>query len=131
MRLVIPIVATLALAACEYGPPTYDSPRDTRISPPSGEVRPREPRIVPPSNDQQPRRRPPRGPRNGPSDDPDACGASRYQHLVGERLPEPFPARGVVRIFRTGDPVTMDHSPSRLNVETERRRDRIVRIFCG
>ena len=118
MRLVIPFVAALALAACEYGPPPHDSPHDTRISPPSGEVtprhrRPREPRIVP------------------PSDDPDACGASRYQYLLGERLPDPFPARGVVRIFRTGDPVTMDHSPSRLNVEIERRRDRIIRIFCG
>lgn len=117
MRLVIPIVAALALAACEYGPPPPDSPGDTRISPPSGELSPRQ--------------RPPRGPRNGPSDDPDACGASRYQYLVGERLPDPFPARGVVRIFRTGDPVTMDHQPSRLNVEIERRRDRIVRIFCG
>lgn len=135
MRLVILIAAILALAACDFGPPPPDRPYDARISPPSTDLtprdrRPHEPRIVPPRQDQPPRQRP-RAPRDDIAGGPDACGAARHQHLVGQRLPDPFRAQGHVRIFRTGEAVTMDHSPSRLNVELHPRSGRVVRIFCG
>ena len=60
------------------------------------------------------------------------CGADRLQGLVGGRWPVSLPQmRGPVRIFRTGDPVTMDHNPDRLNIQTNRARNRVVAVTCG
>ncbi len=65
-------------------------------------------------------------------DDPDACGASRYQHLVGQpeaaaraaNLPQPH------RVICYNCPVTMDNAPARLNVELN-RHGRVESISCG
>lgn len=65
----------------------------------------------------------------------DACGAARLQHLIGEPVPGGFAVAGPVRIYASGDPVTLDYNPSRLNIETDRASDRadarIVAIGCG
>ena len=62
----------------------------------------------------------------------DACGAAGLQHLVGGPVPESFPVAGPIRVFATGDPVTMDYNPRRLNVEVSRQnRRRIVALSCG
>ncbi|KGJ06833.1 Peptidase inhibitor I78 family protein [Paracoccus halophilus] len=61
----------------------------------------------------------------------DACGASRFQGLVGQpgavlgdmTLPEG------TRVVGPADPVTMDYRPSRLNMETG-KDGRITRIAC-
>lgn len=66
-------------------------------------------------------------------DDPDACGASGLQGLVGQRdgvLTEmTFPAERV-RVIRPGMAVTMDYSPVRLNIEIG-TDGRIARLYCG
>jgi hypothetical protein len=60
------------------------------------------------------------------------CGADRLQHLVGRRWPQPLPEGArPVRIYAQGDPVTMDMSPERLNVELDAQRRRILAIRCG
>jgi hypothetical protein len=63
----------------------------------------------------------------------DACGAAAFQHLVGARATaaEGMTAPGPVRVFRTGQPVTMDHRPDRLNIELDARGRTVVRVFCG
>lgn len=63
----------------------------------------------------------------------DACGAAELQHLVGmpASAAEGMTAPGPVRVFRSGQPITMDHRPDRLNVELDARGRRIDRIFCG
>lgn len=67
-----------------------------------------------------------------PIADRDSCGADGLQHLLGGPVPQPFPARGPVRIFATGQPVTMDYSAQRVNVEVDHsRRPKIVAITCG
>lgn len=60
----------------------------------------------------------------------DSCGAEQMQHMVGQRVPNPFPAEGPVRVYETGQPVTMDYHANRVNVETT-SRGRIVAISCG
>lgn len=60
----------------------------------------------------------------------DACDAVAYQNLVGQdrvvalALPDPK------RIYRLGDPVTLDFLPNRLNVKLD-ETDVIVAIDCG
>ncbi|MCC5969510.1 MAG: hypothetical protein JJU15_06140 [Pararhodobacter sp.] len=70
----------------------------------------------------------PREPRRG---ERELCNAERWQYLVGRPLPQPFPARGNVRIYRSDMSVTMDYLPNRLNVEVDPDTDRIVTINCG
>ena len=62
----------------------------------------------------------------------DACGASDFQHLVGQSAlaAEGLTVPGPVRVFRTGQPITMDYRAERLNVEVD-GRGRIIRVFCG
>lgn len=61
----------------------------------------------------------------------DECGAAGLQALVGGPVPAQFDVAGPVRIYASGDPVTLDYNPRRLNVETDRARARIVAIGCG
>jgi hypothetical protein len=65
-----------------------------------------------------------------PSDD--ACGAPALQYLVGKPVSafEGMQHGGPVRVIRSGQPVTMDYSPTRLNVVLD-SKDRISRINCG
>ncbi|MDO5606618.1 MAG: I78 family peptidase inhibitor [Paracoccus sp. (in: a-proteobacteria)] len=65
---------------------------------------------------------------------PDAaavCLADNYQQYVGQRSPAiSLPAGTDFRHYRTGDPVTMDFSPSRLNFEYD-RSGTLVKVSCG
>ena len=68
-----------------------------------------------------------------PADEANACGASRYQHLVGRprsAIP-PKPAGATWRITCTGCPITMDHSPQRLNIFYDAETERIDEVRCG
>ena len=61
----------------------------------------------------------------------EGCNAARYQHMVGGPLPDPFPRRGPVRVYRSDMSVTMEYDPNRLNVEIDPANRRIVSITCG
>lgn len=61
----------------------------------------------------------------------DACGAANYQQYVGEKSPTVMlPAGTVFRHYRTGDAVTMDLVPTRLNFEYDRSGN-LVKVSCG
>ncbi|WP_423210153.1 I78 family peptidase inhibitor [Paracoccus yeei] len=61
----------------------------------------------------------------------DTCGASRYLALVGQQgTTISVPANTPYRVYRTGDPVTMDFNAARLNFEHD-RTGRLVRVSCG
>jgi hypothetical protein len=67
-----------------------------------------------------------------PDDGPN-CPAARLQGLVGQ--PAVFAQTvvnpsGSARIIRPGQAVTMDYSPSRLNIEID-ANERIVSVRCG
>ncbi|WBU61496.1 I78 family peptidase inhibitor [Paracoccus albus] len=63
------------------------------------------------------------------SDDP--CGAAAYEQYVGEKSPAiSLPAGTNFRHYRTGDPVTMDFSPTRINFEYD-RTGTLVEVSCG
>lgn len=68
---------------------------------------------------------------DGPAED--ACGAADLQHIVGQpaSAAEGLTAPDTVRVFRSGEPVTMDYRTERLNIELDARGRRIVRVFCG
>ena len=62
----------------------------------------------------------------------DTCGAINLQHLIGHPVPGWLDPAGPLRIYATGDAVTMDYNPQRLNVETDRGNPPRVRaITCG
>lgn len=61
----------------------------------------------------------------------DTCGASRYQTLIGQSGPViSVPAHAAYRSYKTGDPVTMDFNPTRLNFEHD-KTGKLVRVSCG
>ena len=117
MRLIVISLATVAaLAACtEQAPPS--APADEAPAP-----APAEPRPTPPA-----------------ADDPatpaptDACGAAERQDWIGRArsdLPSP-PAGADWRIFETGQPVTQDLRPNRLNIEINPDSQKVVGLTCG
>ncbi|WP_199258441.1 I78 family peptidase inhibitor [Paracoccus binzhouensis] len=61
----------------------------------------------------------------------DGCGASRYLPLIGQTGPTiSVPANTPYRSYKTGDPVTMDFNPARLNFEHD-ETGKLVRVSCG
>ena len=63
----------------------------------------------------------------------DSCGAAGFQWLVGRPIadvPSQPPGR-TWRVYAQGQPVTMDYSPQRMNVEYSQQTQRIVRVWCG
>jgi hypothetical protein len=66
-------------------------------------------------------------------DSPDACGAPGLQGLVGQResvlAAMTLPAERL-RVIQPGMAVTMDYSPTRLNIEVG-TDGRIARVYCG
>ncbi|WBU65406.1 hypothetical protein [Paracoccus aerodenitrificans] len=61
----------------------------------------------------------------------DTCGAAAYQQFVDEVSPEiTLPAGTVFRHYRTGDAVTADMNPTRLNFEYD-RTGALVSVTCG
>lgn len=66
-----------------------------------------------------------------PANKGDTCGAAKYSALIGQKSPVISVAAGTeFRHFRTGEPVTMDFSPERLNFEYD-RRGKLVNVTCG
>lgn len=63
--------------------------------------------------------------------EPMECIAADYQQYVGEKSPAiSLPAGTEYRDYRTGDPVTADHNPMRLNFEYD-RTGKLVSVTCG
>ena len=63
----------------------------------------------------------------------EACGAAERQSWIGRpraELPAP-PAGADWRIYETGQPVTQDLRPDRLNIEIDPGRQAVVRVSCG
>lgn len=61
----------------------------------------------------------------------DTCNAAEYQELVGQKSPEiALPPGTEMRHFRTGDPVTQDLRPDRINFEYD-RSGVLVGVTCG
>ena len=59
------------------------------------------------------------------------CIADQYQQYVGQQSPAiSLPAGTEYRHYRTGDPVTKDLNPTRLNFEYD-RGGRLVSVTCG
>ncbi|WP_323034857.1 I78 family peptidase inhibitor [Pararhodobacter sp.] len=128
MRILFALGAIALLGGCQMNGPVTppQNPAPPMVTPPSSGT-------LPPST--HPRDLPPPGatpPISPPRSGEDLCGARRLQHLVGRPLPQPFTAPGPVRIYASGQPVTMDYSAHRLNVEIDRSGRRIVvAVTCG
>ena len=99
----LPLLAALALAACE--------PTPGRPTPPGGAPDP-GPALPDPSED--------------------TCGASDLAGLIGQDAGVLDAARfaNPVRVIRPGDLVTLDFNPQRLNFELD-EAGAIARIRCG
>lgn len=119
MRLIlISLTAAAALAACaEQTPP---APADEG---PAASPAPVEPRPAAPA-----------GPGTPAAPAPtDECGAAERQGWIGRArsdLPS-APAGALWRIYETGQPVTQDLRPNRLNIEIDPDSQAVVRLSCG
>lgn len=61
----------------------------------------------------------------------DPCGAANYQQFVGETSPQiSLPAGTEFRHYRSGDPVTTDLMPTRVNFEYD-RSGKLAKVSCG
>lgn len=121
MRLILfAMGAVAALAGCgEPTPPT--PPADEAPAPASSQAVP----AAPPAKEP--------GATPAPAAPEDACGAAERQGWVGRpraELPSP-PAGANWRIYETGQPVTQDLRPDRLNIEIDPARQTVVRVSCG
>ena len=118
MRLtLISLAAVTALAACAEQTPA-PAPADDIPAPV-----PAEPRPAPPTGSDAPAD-------PAPTDD---CGADERQDWIGRArldLPEP-PAGALWRVYETGQPVTQDLRPERLNIEIDPDSQTVVRFSCG
>lgn len=117
MRLIIlPFAAAAALAACgESSAPVAPEPAPEASAP--AEPAPTTPGAEMPAPDT-------------PSD---ACGAAGRQDWTG-RARDDLPAAppgAVWRIYETGQPVTQDLRPDRLNIEIDPGSQTVVRLTCG
>lgn len=63
----------------------------------------------------------------------DACGAAERQNWIGRARSDlpPAPAGANWRVFETGQAVTQDLRPDRLNIEIDPQRQTVVRLSCG
>lgn len=89
---------------------------------------------APPSAPAEPRPSPPARPEAPPTPVPaDGCGAAERQDWIGRArsdLPSPPPGANW-RIYETGQPVTQDLRPDRLNIEIDPDSQTVVRLGCG
>ena len=61
----------------------------------------------------------------------DECGASTYQQYVGQKSPGiSMPPGTEFRHYRSGAPITMDYSATRVNFEYD-RSGKLVKVSCG
>lgn len=63
----------------------------------------------------------------------DACGAAGRQNWIGRARADLPAAPGGAswRVFETGQPVTHDLRPQRLNIEIDPDSQTVVRLTCG
>ena len=120
MRLIIvSLAASAMLAACnEQAPPTTPEPE------PAPAPAQTPPQAAPGTSAPD---------TSAPPAPADACGAAERQDWVGRArssLPS-APPGAVWRIYETGQPVTMDFSASRLNIEINPDTQTVVRVSCG
>jgi hypothetical protein len=66
-----------------------------------------------------------------PADRADQCGASRHQWLVGRPRSAIPPQRANWRVTCTDCPITLDHSPARLNIFFDSETERVEEVRCG
>jgi hypothetical protein len=63
------------------------------------------------------------------------CGAQALQGLVGQPLPAGFVHSGPLRMYQSGDMLTMDHREERLNIElsptTGPQGGIVLSVRCG
>lgn len=117
MRLtVLSLVAVATLAGCtEPAAPAAPADRAAQAT--------IEPRPAPPPEPGSPTT-------PGPVDE---CGAAERQDWIGRAradLPS-APAEALWRIYETGQPVTQDLRPNRLNIEIDPESQTVVRLSCG
>lgn len=122
MRLIILTLASaITLSAC--------AEQQDAASTPAEPIDPAAPPASAPANPQ------PVPPGDAPATPPpsDACGAAERQDWIGrERSGLPAaPAGANWRIYETGQPVTQDLRPDRLNIEIDPDRQTVVRVTCG
>ena len=126
MRLILLSLAGAAvLTACS--PAAQDSAAaQAGLEPPAGSTA--QAPVIPPA--QAPSAVSPPQSGGAPAD---ACGAVERQGWVGQpRSAVPAtPAGANWRIFETGQPVTEDLRPDRLNVEIDPATKRVVAVRCG
>ena len=86
-----------------------------------------------PAQSQRPRPRPRPQPAPVRREPPDLCGARPLQYLIGKSRTEiPVPVNVTNRrVTCTTCPVTMDYSPSRLNIFYEQSSGIIREVKCG
>jgi len=112
--IVISLAAAAALAAC-----TEQAPGEVpaaELPAPAPMPAPLEPRPEPATP--------------APADE---CGAAERQDWVGRAradLPA-APAGALWRVYETGQPVTQDFRPNRLNIEIDPDSQTVVRLSCG
>ncbi len=116
MRLIVlSLAAAATLASCSE--PSAPTPADpTPATSASTDPAP------PPDADSAP-----------PAEPADDCGAAGRQDWIGRAradLPA-APAGAVWRVYETGQPVTQDLRPDRLNIEIDPDSQTVVRLGCG
>lgn len=117
MRLILlSLTAVAALAAC------------SEQAPPTGPVEPTPP--APPARPSAAPSSPDAPATPAPADD---CGAAERQDWIGRARPDlPSPPPGADwRVFETGQPVTQDLRPDRLNIEIDPDSQKVIRLSCG
>ena len=74
----------------------------------------------------------PDAPQSPPATPPasDTCNAAGYAGLIGKDAPNALIVPQPKRVFRIGDPVTLDFNPARVNVQLD-QTDVIAAITCG
>lgn len=135
MRLSIIAVAAV-LAACTV--PEEGEDRNEMTAAQSNAAAPVENEVAPEPGRTEPVETPKAGPGRvkplgPPLESADECGASNYQHLVGQprsSVPEP-PDGARWRIACTSCPVTMDYSPARMNIFYDAETEIIDEVKCG
>ncbi len=60
----------------------------------------------------------------------DTCNAAGYASLIGKDAPNALIVPEPKRMYRIGDPVTLDFNPARVNVQLD-QTDVIAAITCG
>ena len=113
MRLTVLSLATAAaLAACSERTPPAPTAEPVPPAAPSTPLSPEAPAAPDPA---------------------DACGAAERQDLIGRAradLPSPPPGANW-RVFETGQPVTQDLRPDRLNIQIDPDSQKVVGLSCG